>query len=213
MNQNNVRIKVCGMREEMNIKSLTMQPIDYIGFIFYAKSPRYVSEESYEMIKSLVCCCKKTGVFVNENFETIRSIVAACGLDAVQLHGNESPQFCNTVRSLGVEVFKVFSIDKPSDLLLCSDYTDVADLFLFDTKCAGHGGSGMKFDWSILDNYIGQVPFLLSGGIGPEDYESLLAYKHPKLYGVDLNSKFEIAPAFKDIETLSSFIHKLRHNE
>ncbi len=213
--QNNVnktlKIKVCGMREIENIKAVSTLPIDYMGFIFYEKSPRYVSNfPSPKDLESFGFGMKKVGVFVNANLDFVVEKVLENQLDIVQLHGKETPPYIYDLRFTisDLEIWKAFSVDETFDFKETKPYEGIANIFLFDTKSLQHGGAGIKFDWSILTHYHGETPFMLAGGITENDAENIskLASENPKLYGLDLNSKFEIAPALKDVEKLSRFL-------
>ena len=220
----NYLIKVCGMREAENIREVEklstvncQLSIDWMGFIFYPKSSRYVSEvPAYLPTK-----CKRVGVFVDASTDEIIKKIHDFSLDIIQLHGNESPeQISHLSKATGrrdsgnlltnhLSIIKAFNIATAEDLKSTASYTGLADYFLFDTKGASVGGNGEKFDWSVLDSYEGDTPFLLSGGIGPDDAERILDYHHPKCIGIDLNSQFELAPGLKDVTTLSRFLNKI----
>jgi len=201
-------IKVCGMRDEANIRALEQLDIDWMGFIFYPGSPRYVGR-SLRYIPSKV---KKIGVFVDQDFQIVRERATQNQLDAIQLHGSEPPWYCINLREEGYRVIKSFGIDEdgfiPSAQL--DAYEGKCDYFLFDRKTTHHGGSGRKFDWSRLASYHGDTPFLLSGGISPEDVEEIKSFAHPRFAGIDINSRFEIEPAVKDIELIKTFIKEFR---
>ena len=154
-------IKVCGMRDGDNIQQLEMLPIDMIGFIFYHKSPRCVFEMPDYMPKN----CLRVGVFVNEDKDTIEMYADRFGLHYVQLHGSESPEYCRTLEAHGLKIIKAFPVGDVKDLNSVHLYEPYCRMFIFDTKCEQHGGSGNQFDWSILEAYKGETPFLLSGGI------------------------------------------------
>ena len=212
------------MRDRENIQELAKLSPDYIGFIFYNKSKRFVVDFPEVAIPSSI---KKVGVFVNESIEKIVGLVWEYKLDAVQLHGDESVEFCKELKSLvaersrsdesviliplnhQIQIIKAFSVDKEFDFNKTKEYESVCDLFIFDTKGKGYGGTGLKYDWSILEKYQGAIPFLLSGGIGPNDVKSIRAFKHKKCIGVDLNSGFEDAPGLKNIEKLKRFKARL----
>ena len=299
-----LKIKVCGMRDAENIAELIELPIDYIGFIFYEKSPRYV-----ELMPQLINSDKfkkinKVGVFVNADIDFVLDKITKFGLNTIQLHGKETPQYLidlkikikelisnklsPTVNNLGlrinkikstitesqlninklevkvrsmksdayverniyatlidkikselinnyselneinselqlikndsesinnhlkISIWKAFSIDEQFDFNNTKPYEQLADVFLFDTKTPQHGGSGQKFNWDLLQNYRGETPFFLSGGISTSDTEEVKSITHPKFFGLDLNSKFEISAAFKDIELLGKFIDSVR---
>ncbi len=199
-------IKVCGMREGENILSVEALGVDLIGFIFYPKSPRYVRE----LPTTLPSEARRVGVFVNEELAEIERLARFFELDYAQLHGSESPQFCASVATLGIKVIKAFSVNENFDFSSTEPYEQWCDMFVFDTKCSGYGGSGEQFDWSILKRYTGATPFLLSGGISADSAEALKSFDHPQAVGYDLNSRFEISPAVKDAELLKHFLEQLK---
>ena len=196
-------IKVCGMRKTKNICEVEALGIDLMGFIFWPKSSRYVSERPSHLPEKV----KRVGVFVNEDIEQVKNTAEAYALDYIQLHGSESPEYAQQLRDW--KVIKAFNIATAADLDATKPYEGMADYFLFDTKGKSVGGNGEKFDWSVLDAYTGDTPFLLSGGIGPDDAERVKAFHHPKCIGIDLNSRFETAPAIKDVAALQRFIAQL----
>ena len=196
------------MRDADNIRAVDGLPVDMMGFIFYPKSSRYVSERPEYLPQK----CKRVGVFVDATLEGIRQHIADYSLDIIQLHGHESTDFIRSLRSLcgdSIAIIKAFNIATAADLEATAPYEGLVDYFLFDTKGPSVGGNGEKFDWSILDAYNGDAPFLLSGGIGPDDAERVSSFHHPKCAGIDLNSKFESAPALKDVTTLSHFLNEI----
>lgn len=198
-------IKVCGMREPENIAEVSRLKIQMMGFIFYSGSSRCVKG----LLPHTPDGIERVGVFVNESMENILQTAVAQHLTCIQLHGQESAEACRQIRSAGYKVFKAFPIDSDSDFRSTLPYQECCDLFVFDTKSSAHGGSGVHFDWNILCKYTGATPFLLSGGIGPADVESIHGFSHPKMIGVDLNSRFEIEPALKNIPILQTFIQHL----
>lgn len=200
------------MKDPENIREVVALQPDYMGFIFYSKSPRFVGELDPEIIKQIPESICKVGVFVNENAFNIFRIVQTYGLNAVQLHGKENPATCRILRRKRLKVIKVLSISDADDLLVAEDYQKCCDYLLFDTKTPLHGGSGQQYDWNILNNYTGRVPFFLSGGIGPEDAKRIKDFEHPKLQAIDINSRFETEPGTKDVKTLETFLNKLRTN-
>ncbi|GHU62063.1 N-(5'-phosphoribosyl)anthranilate isomerase [Bacteroidia bacterium] len=201
-----MKIKVCGMKISENIKELTTLPIDLMGLIFYEKSPRYAGNLDAKTLETLPPAIQKTGVFVNATQAYILEKVAQFDLQAVQLHGNESPDFCRELQSLNIKVIKAFQIRETEDFEQCDSYKNACDYFLFDTKSSQYGGSGKKFDWNILSSYKGDNGFFLSGGIGEDDAETIRQLRHPRLYAIDLNSRFEIEPGLKDLDKLKNFI-------
>jgi len=195
-----LKIKVCGMREASNIEALTALPIDYIGFIFYAKSSRFVSDIPIYNIPNHI---KKVGVFVNATLDDIKEKVKEFDLQVVQLHGDESPELCKHVSELGIETLKAFGIDDDFEWKTISDYENTVDYFLFDTKSKAYGGTGQSFNWEKLRENPYNKPYLLSGGISIENIKEAATFKDERLYGLDLNSKFEIQPAIKNIDLLT----------
>jgi len=200
------------MKYADNIKSAGELLPDYMGFIFYLGSSRYAGREmNVEAVKSLPSSIRKVGVFVNpERMEVIHRI-ARYRLDMVQLHGNESPEFCEQIR-LYTPVIKAFGVDEKFDFAETNEYSKVCERFIFDTKSPGHGGSGKSFNWDQLAQYKGRTPFLLSGGIGLLHAKAVptLMQKNPKLEGIDVNSHFEIEPGLKSIDKLKKLTHLLR---
>lgn len=205
--------KVCGMRDAQNIRDVESLGVDWIGMIFWPKSKRYVAEVPSYLPEHL----KKVGVFVDSTLDDILQHISDYQLDIIQLHGQESPDFAKALKPH--TIIKAFNIEKADDLLQTEKYKGIADYFLFDTRKPSRevggwlppGGTGEKFDWSVLTAYQGKTPFLLSGGIGPEDAESVRSFHHPRCIGIDLNSRFESEPGFKDINQLKTFINKLRY--
>ncbi|OIQ36252.1 MAG: hypothetical protein BM563_11220 [Bacteroidetes bacterium MedPE-SWsnd-G1] len=207
-----MKIKVCGMRNSENIQEVIKLSPDYLGFIFYNKSKRHITGFPEIIIPNSI---KKVGVVVNESIETIRRYIKNYDLDAIQLHGNESVAFCEKLqRNQGentFEIFKAFSIDEHFDFEKTKDYEPFCELFIFDTKGKGYGGTGLKYDWNLLKKYKGETPFLLSGGIGPNDAASIKKFNNRQCIGVDLNSGFEDAPGLKNKEKLQSFLNELKN--
>ena len=210
MRENRLKLKVCGMREAENIIQLVQLKPDYMGFIFYAPSKRYVRALEQSTLDSIPSHVKKTGVFVNAALEEVNEKIDTYKLDAVQLHGNESPELCESLRAKKVEIIKAFGIDKDFDFGKLAVYSKVADYFLFDTKTDLHGGSGNTFDWSILEGYTLDVPYFLSGGLSIENIGQVKSINDPKLYALDLNSRFELEPAVKDINKLTTVFNEIR---
>ena len=208
---NELKIKVCGMRDPENISGVVAGLPDYLGFIFYPKSKRFVGfEASPEILSVVPDSVKKVGVFIDEARETVFRIVKIWGLDVVQLHGNETPEYCRQIQNSGITVFKAYSVDESFDFTILETYSEVCDYFLFDTKGQLPGGTGQKFNWDLLEKYTGNVPFFLSGGIGPDDLEVLRNFEHPRWHGIDINSGFEIRPALKDVQKVNCFISEVR---
>lgn len=217
------------MREAENIDDVSQLDIDLMGFIFWSKSPRNVQQisshagimpdyaDGNQATKKRDI--KRVGVFVDEMPQTIVTRVYNYHLDYIQLHGHESPTMIdNLKRTLipdiapGIKVIKAISVACKEDIELWKRYEGLADMFLFDTKCKCVGGSGDKFDWDILQAYDGDIPFILSGGIGPDDAARVKTFSHPQCIGIDLNSRFEDEPALKNIEKLNKFISEIRNS-
>ena len=176
-----------------------------MGFICWECSPRYVSEVPAYLPK-----CQRVGVFVNPSLDYVLERTKAFGFNFIQLHGTESPEFCQAVGDqTDLPVIKALSIASAEDVDLAEEYECDADMFIFDTKCPTNGGSGRQFNWEILRRYHGEVPFLLSGGIGPDDVERLKQWHHYMCWGFDLNSRFEKEPGIKDVNALENFISAL----
>lgn len=191
-----MKLKVCGLKEQENVKLVLDNEPDYVGFIFYEKSPRYAGHLSSSFVSALAKPTK-VGVFVNASCAFINEIVRKYGLDMVQVHGDESVQTVAELHSEGHRIIKVFRVEDqlPGNW---SDYKAYSEMFLFDTKSKSYGGTGRRFDWTIL----GPVdhPFLLSGGIGIEEIAEIRDLKNPYLVGIDVNSRVEVSPGNKDIE-------------
>ncbi|MDB4643412.1 phosphoribosylanthranilate isomerase [Flavobacteriaceae bacterium] len=202
-----MKLKVCGMRLPENIKALTALNPDYMGFIFWAPSSRFVDSLTPPLSKEI----KKTGVFVDASLDYIETIIKDHNLQAVQLHGKENPEYCSYVKSLDVELIKAFSVKDHFDFSSLDPYESACDFYLFDTKGELPGGNGYGFDWSILKHYPSKKPFFLSGGIGLEEVKQILELKKIDLplYAIDVNSKFETAPGVKKIDELEQFKNEL----
>ena len=190
------------MRLAANIAAVAALQPDYLGFIFYEKSPRLISEVSAELIKYIPAEIKTVGVFVNEDIEKVKEKISTLKLKAVQLHGSESPEYCAKIKLSfpAIEVIKAFGIDEDFDFLALEAYLSVVDYFLFDTKTKAHGGSGKTFNWSVLDRYTYPKPYFLSGGIDLEHTTAIKNINDDRLYALDINSRFETEPGLKDAE-------------
>ncbi|WP_231426024.1 phosphoribosylanthranilate isomerase [Pedobacter sp. Leaf250] len=202
-----VKLKVCGLKFAANIAAVASLQPDYLGFIFYEKSPRLISDVSAELIKYIPSEVKTVGVFVDEDLETVKKKVNLYQLKAVQLHGSESVEYCIALKSTfsGVEVIKAFGVDENFDFAVLNNYAAVVDYFLFDTKTKTHGGSGRTFDWKILESYKLNKPYFLSGGIDLEHATAIAGIEDKRLYALDINSRFEIEAGVKDVEKIREF--------
>ncbi len=197
------------MRESTNISELLKLQPDYMGFIFYGKSKRDVADGlDAQLLNAFPSSTKKVGVFVNAVLDFVKGKVAKFGLDLVQLHGDEAPKFCAELKANGVKIMKVFSMGENFDFDVLEAYKSHVDFFLFDTKGKERGGNGELFNWELLNEYDGEIPYFLSGGIDLENIESLSDLK-VQPYAIDVNSKFEIEPGLKDVERLKELKNKL----
>ncbi len=209
----NLKIKICGMLDPQNIIEVSELYPDIIGFIFYPHSARYAGLTlKPEITAAIPASIKKAGVFVNADFEVIAETIEKYSLDIVQLHGNESPDLCFRLKENGAGVIKAFSIRDINIFNQCDKYVDVTDYFLFDTFTPDYGGSGLRFDWKILQNYNSDHPFFLSGGIGPDDVSDIKKISHTSFHGIDINSRFESSPGMKEINSLKKIITGIRLN-
>jgi phosphoribosylanthranilate isomerase len=192
-------VKVCGITTPEQAHEIS-RLVDYVGYIFHPDSPRYVSQ-SFPSMKA-----RKVGVFVDLPLQELIHTTIYEKLDAVQLHGNEAPEYCAALQEQ-VQVIKSFGIEENFDFEQLKAYENYVDFFLFDTKTPMHGGSGKQFDWHILEAYTGKTSFILSGGLRSESITQIQALNHPKLAGIDLNSGFETTPGIKNVSQLKQFLH------
>ena len=206
-----IALKVCGMKFSENIASLAKLEPQYMGFIFYKKSPRYAAAElDLATLETLPSGIKKVGVFVNATTEEIAGLCKKFGMEVVQLHGHETPDQCLECKKLGYTVIKAFSMDENFNFKVLAPYTEVCDFFLFDTKSPDYGGTGRTFNWEILKRYNNVLPFFLSGGIDGANIQGIRELESMNIHAVDVNSKFEINPGLKDIEKIKSFKAQLK---
>lgn len=206
-------LKVCGLTENKNVEQLIAVKPDLFGFIFYNKSKRCVTSFPQSAMKNNI---QKVGVFVNENVEKVIKTVQKYNLQYVQLHGNETIDYCNQLQQQNksikgkLKIIKAFAIDDNFNFIQTADYELFCSYFLFDTKGVNYGGNGKKFNWNILKNYSGNTPFLLSGGIEPQDVLLIDKFKHPQFVGVDINSGFELQPGLKNVAQIKQFKKQLK---
>ena len=196
-------IKVCGMREQQNISHVAATGINWMGMIFWNRSSRFVGDMA--AAAAIPEGITRVGVFVDQDANEVSEKAIGCSLHVIQLHGGESPSYIDALRPLlpaGTKVMKAISVGCEADIEKAASYEGTADYLLFDTKCVTVGGSGRQFDWSVLRSYRGSLPFLLSGGIGPGDALRLASFSHPRLMGIDLNSRFELSPGLKDLSLI-----------
>ena len=196
-----MKVKVCGLKHPENIKAVAALKPDYMGFICYERTPRYIDTLSAGALAAIPASIHKTGVFVNETAETINSLIDKYGFDTIQLHGDESPEFAAAFKGR-VTVIKAFGLDQGFNFDQLQAYTNKVDYLMFDTKTTIYGGSGKTFNWQVLDKYTLDIPFFLSGGISLDNLEEVKKISHPQFYAVDLNSRFETEPGLKNIEKL-----------
>lgn len=207
-------IKICGMRYPENIEEIAPLTPMMMGFIFYPGSPRDATGLDPTVVKSLPAYIRAVAVTVNLAFDQIMELCDKYGFKIVQLHGDESPEMCRRLKDAGLTVFKAVAVGDKVDKAALKRYEGSVDLFLFDTKSDKRGGSGKKFSWDLLEDYDLDVPYLLSGGIGPDDVDAIVGAMRPGMAGIDINSRFEDAPGHKDLGKLINFIVKLRsYNE
>lgn len=197
------KLKICGMKFRANIEEILCLSPDYLGFIFYEQSKRYIADLSPEFLKNLQGV-KKVGVFVNDTSDHIKAAVDTYGLQAVQLHGDENPSFVKTLRSWDISIIKAFGISSSFDWHSLKSYEPLVDFFLFDTKSDTYGGTGLRFDWTLLKQYELEKPYFLSGGLDKESIGAALSIADDRLHAVDVNSKFEKSPGLKDLALLQS---------
>ena len=202
-----MKFKICGMRDFENIKTISVLKPDYMGFIFWEKSSRCIKKETPNLPKEI----NKTGVFVDASINYIKKTIETHNLKTIQLHGDETPEYCSQFYKFGVKVIKAFKISRDFDFIRLKSYEKNCNLFLFDSKGKLPGGNGYNFDWKVLKNYKYEKPFFLSGGIGIENVNEIHKLSKSKLpiYGVDVNSKFEKNPGIKKLNELEQFKNKL----
>lgn len=205
-----MKIKVCGMKYKENIEQVAELKPDYMGFIFYVPSKRYVTEEF--QIPALPPEIKKVGVFVDADADVIIDKINNYDLDCIQLHGSEPPYFCRQMQRITC-IIKAFGIDEQFDFQMLEAYKETCNYFLFDTKTPEHGGSGVQFNRELLKNYHYDVPFFLSGGLDLESGKEMLEFarKDSRFHGIDVNSRFEISPGQKDVTKLKELINSVRN--
>ena len=204
-----MKLKICGMKNPGNILDVAKLNPDFMGFIFYKKSPRYFNGSIPELPEHI----KKIGVFVNATLDYIKGIVNKHNLQGVQLHGNESPELCKQLQDLNCIVIKVFSIKDSFNFNALEPYESVCDYYLFDTKGKQPGGNGYTFNWQVLKNYSSIKPYFLSGGIDLKEIDNLQSFLKRSeasfCYAVDINSKFETNTGLKNVEKLNAFKNQL----
>lgn len=199
-----LKIKVCGMKNQENIAQIEALQPDYMGFIFYPKSLRYIEDLNPLNLPKQV---KRVGVFVNEDVKIVKEQIKKYALHTVQLHGTEDVNYCTSLKSEKVEIIKAFGVDDTFDFEQLKPYLDKVDYFLFDTQTSQHGGSGKTFNWCILEKYPYDKPYFLSGGIDIGHVDNIKKITDNRLYALDINSKFELEPGLKDVNKVKEFIN------
>ncbi|MEP6646313.1 MAG: phosphoribosylanthranilate isomerase [Saprospiraceae bacterium] len=208
-----MKIKICGMKGPENIREVAGLQPDFMGFILYQESPRFIQKNILNSsLTTIPSTIQKTGVFVNELLENVLKTGSNYSLDLIQLHGNETAQYCQ-LASMNIPVMKAFALHDHFDFDEISAFQPSCTYFLFDTKTNGYGGSGKTFEWKLIEKYKLDTPFFLSGGIGLKNIETALHISHPMFYGVDLNSKLETSPGIKNIGECKKIIELIRHYE
>ncbi|GAA4312831.1 phosphoribosylanthranilate isomerase [Compostibacter hankyongensis] len=201
-------IKVCGLTRPEDMEALSGLGVHYGGMIFHAPSPRFIEGRTDPAGIKRIAGIRKVGVFVNAAPDYIYRQAEVYGLDMVQLHGEETPEYCAIIRR-HLPVIKALRLKSEQDLEATARYEGACDYLLFDTPGPLYGGNGTLFNWALLEHYQGSTPFFLSGGIGPEAAEKLSSWKHPACHAIDLNSRFEQSPGVKNIDLLKQFIWDL----
>jgi phosphoribosylanthranilate isomerase len=189
---------MCDASNIMEVASL--QP-DYMGFIFYKPSPRYVGEE-FNLPDNFPNTTERVGVFVNETTDVIKDLTEKFNLTTIQLHGSESPEQCKSLKERRLHIIKAFSVDDTFDFDQTEEYKPYVDFFLFDTKGKFHGGNAKRFNWEILKKYDQEIPFLLSGGLTPDNIEEIKALQGMNIYAIDINSGVEVRPGLKNVTAI-----------
>lgn len=209
-----LKIKVCGLRDPENMERVCLLGPDFVGYIFYPHSKRYVgARPDPALFRIPARPVRKVGVFVNEEMPSLLRIFESCRLDLVQLHGEEPPEYCLTLAEKGIPVIKAFDPVSIKATGKIAGYLENASYFLFDSRGQGYGGTGKQFNWDLLQEYTVPFPFILSGGIGPEDASRIRELDHAWLFGVDLNSRFESAPGMKRVDLLERFMEKIKKSK
>jgi phosphoribosylanthranilate isomerase len=209
-----MKIKVCGLKNRENIREIVSCKPDFLGFIFYPPSPRYVGDSfDVRLMRNIPPYINKTGVFVNQDPDTIIRLAELYGLNYVQLHGDEDASCMAALKARKIAVIKVFHIGEEFDFQNTEPFLSGCEYFLFDSKSESYGGSGVKFNWQILSRFNYPKPFFLSGGIAPGDGSKITSLHHPYLLGIDINSGFETSPGIKDVFRVNEFIKIIKRKQ
>lgn len=212
-----MKIKICGIKYQDNLEAIAAFQPDYLGFIFYPKSKRFMAEElQSEKVIAATTEIQRVGVFVNEPIPSLLKAAKTFDLSVLQIHGDESPAYLQELQLLlehypkPLKVVKAFGVAEDFDFNELEAYKPFVDYFLFDTKTKAYGGSGKQFNWSILEQYDNEKPLWLSGGIGVEELEEVAQLKDLNLHLIDMNSRLELKPGLKDINKTKQAIEKIR---
>ena len=208
-----MQVKICGMKYADNVVSITSLQPDFMGFIFYDKSKRFVGELEISILQQIPQNINKVAVFVNETIDKIKAIVTKYELNYIQLHGNETVDFCEKLKEINIPIIKAFNISDDFDFTILEKYQNSCSYFLFDTFSKNYGGSGKTFNWKFLEKYQLTTKFFLSGGIGLENIHLALSIQHPQLFALDINSKAEVFPALKNISYTNNIIKIIKEHE
>lgn len=208
-----MKLKICGLKEPDNYMEVIALNPDFTGFIFYDKSPRAIVSSTDPFALKAKNNIQRVGVFVDAPISFIQQTVTKFDLDYIQLHGNESVTYISELKKHNYRIIKAFGIHSAFEWSILEDYQDIVDYLLFDTSTKNYGGSGIKFNWTLLENYTGNTPFFLSGGISHEDIPSIKKVQHPQLYGIDMNSKLEDYPGHKNIDLIQKSIKALKNEQ
>lgn len=202
------------MKYPQNIQEIEYLKPDFMGFILYEKSARFVGQHlTKKAFQSIPSSIKKVAVFVDESIDFIENIFQTYPFDFIQLHGHETPEFCKKLNNKGINIIKAFAVNEDFDFTILDDFESYCELFLFDTKGNHFGGNGQSFDWNLLQKYHLNTPFFLSGGIGLDNIQAALNFEHPLLFGIDLNSRLELNTAIKSVEITAQIFKTIRTNE
>lgn len=206
--KSSLKLKVCGLTQKSNLGAVVASGVDFAGLIFYPRSPRYMADKLLSAdLDAFRDDIPFVGVFVNDDINVLIETAKSYSLNIIQLHGNESPAYCQQVREQGFQVMKVFGVGESFDFSQLEPYLPFTDFFLFDTQSPQHGGTGISFKWSMLKGYPYDKPFWVGGGVGVENLPSLLSLQLPHLYAVDMNSALEISPGLKDISKVEASVN------
>ena len=210
-----MKVKICGMRSPDNIKEIITLKPEYLGFIFYSKSPRFIGKNpDPDLFRLIPGSTQKVAVFVNETPSTILKLCAQHHFEFVQIHGDESSDYCAQLKANGLKIIKAFGVDSNFDFHKLRHYSSHCDFFLFDTKGIQYGGNGFSFNWNLLQGYSNELPFFLSGGIDLKKLSESTKLKGLNIEAMDLNSKFEIRPGIKDPNLIRKgieLIHQIKN--